>query len=338
MSRMRSSAGAVTGAVESQYLVGSALAFGPLDHQPFLGTRRRAQVIPMRRADTSKREARLHGAARSFSPSQKLPRRLGSVGGRPRARTRDADVASGADVLRWGSWRLHCARRKRSGSRRPNRRLLHDAHGVGESSRHDSIAKLRGRPVTRIRDDWCPRKIVCHQTVDLLQGRSATSSGTGPRRGYPPPCAACDLRLHFSGRYSRQAHGTLIGVRPSNPDRADEPSAKHRARKIPTNTLAVFRGILRARGAGDRLIRDGSDYSDGLRRQGLATKSVRSGTASACARRSSIVTWRSRASQPNGPRVTQCLAQSSFSTCVKAASPECRIEVIELGEIEIGDE
>lgn len=54
------------------------------------------------------------------------------------------------------------------------------------------------------------------------------------------------------------------GARPSNPDRADESSAKHRLRKNPTNTLAVFRGFLRRRGAGDRLIGDGSDYSDGF--------------------------------------------------------------------------
>ena len=68
----------------------------------------------------------------------------------------------------------------------------------------------------------------------------------------------------FAGAIAYVEGCERLGVRPSNPDRADESSAKHRARKIPTNTRAVFRGILRARGAGDRLSGDGSDYSDGL--------------------------------------------------------------------------
>lgn len=64
--------------------------------------------------------------------------------------------------------------------------------------------------------------------------------------------------------FLRSADPLGLGARPSNLDRGPQSSAKHEARGTTRNSLALFRGVPRDSGAGDRQRADGSDYSDGL--------------------------------------------------------------------------
>ena len=83
-----SSSAAVSGRVESQYLVGSLLALGPLGQEPLLGARLAQPEVVVRRPDPHRGEARGQRPGRALAPGDGPPRARGQARGQPLGRER----------------------------------------------------------------------------------------------------------------------------------------------------------------------------------------------------------------------------------------------------------
>ena len=212
-----------SGRVESQYLVGSLLALGPLDQQPFFRSVVGELIITMRDTNPHASKARGQPLGRAFPPFDRAPGALGQATRERLDRDRPMFGVT-ADQLRRSSATRPLLRRQRPCARRPHRGVRHNAGDVGQPQRRDgrtqigvgAIAGVHQHHAARQAGRTCPTQLLERDLwlgleADLLGHTRLAPTGAVLR----PVFRQIQLIGHRQARMvigDRQRHGDLTIV------------------------------------------------------------------------------------------------------------------------------